>query len=406
MSLQDKRILVIVSGGIAAYKSPDLVRRLREQGASVRCVMTKAAHNFITATTLSAVSSAPVATELFDPDLGADVGHIRMARDADLILVAPATADILGRMATGLADDLATAILLARDGPKLIAPAMNPKMWANPATARNVQTLVDDGYVLVGPEIGEMAESGEAGLGRMSEPSTIVEAAKLLLKPKGNRLTGLRFLVTSGPTEEPLDPVRYISNRSSGKQGHAIAEALVSAGASVTLITGPVSIAAPRGARVDRVKTAAEMLDAVEAALPVDGAIFAAAVADWRAAQVADQKIKKSGGQEQVLILTMVRNPDILATVGHHKNRPRLVVGFAAETENLLANASAKLGSKGADWILANDVSSGTSVFGGDNNHVHLVDNHGVQDLGEGSKTDVAAKVVERVCTFFGTAVT
>lgn len=404
MSLQGKRVLLIVSGGIAAYKTPDLVRRLREHGARVQCVMTQAAHNFTTPTALSAVSGEPVATDLFDPALGIDVGHIRMARDSDLIIVAPATADILARMANGIANDLATAILLARDGPTLIAPAMNPKMWANPATARNLGTLRGDGHLFVGPETGEMAEQGEAGLGRMSEPLAIVEAAKTILQPTDRRLAGLRFLVTSGPTEEPIDPVRYISNRSSGKQGHAIAVALASAGADVTLITGPVGIADPEGVDVVRVDTALEMLGAVTNALPADGAIFAAAVADWRAAEVANQKMKKSGGADEVLTLTMVRNPDILATVGHHADRPRLVVGFAAETENLLANATAKLASKGSDWILANDVSSGTGVFGGEHNHAHLVTEDGVEDLGAGSKSALAAKLVDRICGVFGRA--
>jgi phosphopantothenoylcysteine decarboxylase/phosphopantothenate--cysteine ligase len=400
MSLKDKHILVVVSGGIAAYKIPHLVRRLREQGAVVRCVMTRAAHNFITATTLSAVSNAPVATELFDPELGVDVGHIRMARDADLIILAPATADILARVANGLADDLATAILLARDGPCLVAPAMNPKMWANPATARNIQTLRDDGYLFVGPETGEMAESGEAGLGRMAEPDAILAAAQEMFEDRVGPLAGRSFLVTSGPTEEPLDPVRYISNRSSGKQGHAIARALSAAGARVKLISGPVSIPPPKGVDLVRVNTALDMLAAAEAALPVDGAIFAAAVADWRAAEVSDQKMKKTGGADETLTLTLVKNPDILATIGHHHNRPRLVVGFAAETENLLANAQKKLGSKGADWILANDVSQG-AVFGGESNHVHLVSNAGAEDIGAGSKDEIAELIVARIVNQF-----
>ncbi len=404
MSLQGKRILIVVSGGIAAYKIPELVRRLREQGALVQCVMTPAAHNFITATTLAAVSGSPVATELFDPSVGADVGHIRMARDAELIIVAPATADMLGRMANGLADDLATAILLARDGPLLIAPAMNPKMWANPATMRNVGTLRGDGCIFVGPEVGEMAESGEAGLGRMSEPGAILDAARQVLEARRGPLAGLSFLVTSGPTEEPLDPVRYISNRSSGKQGHAIARALVAAGASVKLITGPVSIPPPAGAEVIEVQSAKDMLSAVTGALPVDGAIFAAAVADWRSASVSEHKIKKTGAPDEELTLTLVRNPDILATVGHHRQRPRLVVGFAAETDNLIPNAQAKLTSKHADWILANDVSPGTGTFGGDDNHVHLVTKDGVEDWGAGSKAEVSRRAVDRIAEFFGGA--
>jgi phosphopantothenoylcysteine decarboxylase / phosphopantothenate---cysteine ligase len=397
VSLRDKRILLVVSGGIAAYKTPDLVRRLREEGARVQCVMTKAAHNFITATTLSAVSGTPVATELFDPMSGLDVGHIRMARDSDLIIVAPATAGLIGRVANGLADDLATAILLARDVPALVAPAMNPKMWDNPATQRNVRTLEADGYLFVGPEAGEMAESGEAGVGRMAEPMAILEAAKRVFALQDRPLMGFSFLVTSGPTQEPLDPVRYISNRSSGKQGHAIAEALIWAGATVQFISGPVSIAHPKGAKVIEVTSATEMLSAVEEALPVDCAIFAAAVADWRAEHVAEQKIKKVGGRDETVTMTFARNPDILATIGHHANRPKLVVGFAAETENLLANARSKLVSKGADWILANDVSAGTGVFGGESNHVHLVAANGVEDLGSGSKVELAEKVVQRI---------
>jgi phosphopantothenoylcysteine decarboxylase/phosphopantothenate--cysteine ligase len=402
MSLRDKQILLIVSGGIAAYKSPDLVRRLREQGARVRCVMTEAANNFITPTTLAAVSGVPVATDLFEPIAGADVGHIRIAREADLIIVAPATGDLIGRMALGLASDLATAILLARSSPVLIAPAMNPKMWANPATQRNLATLRADGIAFVGPETGEMAETGEAGLGRMSEPLAIVAAAQGLLAPTRKRLGGLSFLVTSGPTEEPIDPVRFISNRSSGKQGHAIAAALAAEGASVTLISGPTALPDPAGVEITRVKTAVEMLEAATSALPVDGAIFVAAVADWRAASVASSKIKKRGGDDEELSISLVRNPDILRTIGHHAERPKLVVGFAAETDDLLRNAGDKLRSKGADWILANDVSPGSGVFGGERNHIMLVAKDGVSDLGEGSKQELADRIVARIAKYFG----
>ncbi|MBF0680679.1 MAG: bifunctional phosphopantothenoylcysteine decarboxylase/phosphopantothenate--cysteine ligase CoaBC [Devosia sp.] len=402
MSLRDKQILLIVSGGIAAYKSPDLVRRLREQGARVRCVMTEAANNFITPTTLAAVSGVPVATDLFEPIAGADVGHIRIAREADLIIVAPATGDLIGRMALGLASDLATAILLARSSPVLIAPAMNPKMWANPATQRNLATLRADGIAFVGPETGEMAESGEAGLGRMSEPLAIVAAAQDLLAPTRKRLEGLSFLVTSGPTEEPIDPVRFISNRSSGKQGHAIAAALAAEGAAVTLISGPTALPDPAGVEITRVKTAVEMLEVATSALPVDGAIFVAAVADWRAASVASSKIKKRGGDDEELSISLVRNPDILRTIGHHAERPKLVVGFAAETDDLLRNAGDKLRSKGADWILANDVSPGSGVFGGERNHIMLVAKDGVSDLGEGSKQELADRIVARIAKYFG----
>jgi phosphopantothenoylcysteine decarboxylase/phosphopantothenate--cysteine ligase len=401
MTLQGKHILLVVAGGVAAYKAPDLVRRLRERGASVRCVMTEVAGKFIGATTLAAVSGAPVAADLFDDITGMDVGHIRLAREADLIIVAPATANILAQMAHGLASDLATAILLARSGPVLVAPAMNPKMWANPATTRNISALRQDGISFVGPEVGEMAETGEAGLGRMAEPLAIAEAASQLLAPKSQPLAGLSFVVTSGPTEEPLDPVRFISNRSSGKQGHAIAEALANAGAKVHLVSGPVTLPDPRHVDVTHVETAEQMLSAVLASLPADGAIFVAAVADWRAAAIAEHKIKKSGGPDEELTLHFVRNPDILATIGHHAQRPRLVIGFAAETRDVIENAGAKLRSKGADWIFANDVSNAAGVFGGDRNHVHLLSSNGVEDIGAGSKAEIAEQIVSRISTFF-----
>jgi len=401
MTLQGKHILLVVAGGVAAYKAPDLVRRLRERGASVRCVMTEVAGKFIGATTLAAVSGTPVAADLFDDITGMDVGHIRLAREADLIIVAPATANILAQMAHGLASDLATAILLARSGPVLVAPAMNPKMWANPATTRNIAALRQDGIGFVGPEVGEMAEAGESGLGRMAEPLAIAEAASQLLAPKSQPLAGLSFVVTSGPTEEPLDPVRFISNRSSGKQGHAIAEALANAGAKVHLVSGPVTLPDPRHVEVTRVETAEQMLSAVLASLPADGAIFVAAVADWRAAAIAEHKIKKSGGPDEELTLHFVRNPDILATIGHHAQRPRLVIGFAAETRDVIENAGAKLRSKGADWIFANDVSNAAGVFGGDRNHVHLLSSNGVEDIGAGSKAEIAEQIVSRISTFF-----
>jgi len=399
--LRGKQIVLIVSGGIAAYKAPDLVRRLRERGAQVRCAMTEAAARFIGPTTLAAVSGNEVASNLFDEASGLDVGHIRIAREADLILVAPATADFIARLAHGLADDLSTAIVLARSGPVMIAPAMNPKMWSNPATERNVALLRHDGLHFVGPECGEMAEAGEAGLGRMAEPSAIAEAAAVLLHTPGGALAGLRFVVTSGPTQEPLDPVRFVSNRSSGKQGHAIAGTLARAGATVTLVSGPVSIPAPAGVDVVPVETAGQMLSAVTALLPVDGAVFAAAVSDWRSASVADRKMKKSDVDDE-LVLRLVRNPDILATVAHHALRPRLVVGFAAETNDLIANAEAKLGLKGADWILANDVSPASGVFGGDHNHVVLLADGMTQDLGAASKIQVAETIVARIVAYFG----
>ncbi|MBK1794648.1 bifunctional phosphopantothenoylcysteine decarboxylase/phosphopantothenate--cysteine ligase CoaBC [Devosia sp. WQ 349] len=403
MSLVGKRILLIVTGGIASYKSPDLVRRLREAGAVVRCAMTEASKNFIQPTVLAAVSGTPVVSELFDPIEGMDVGHVRLAREADLIIIAPATADILGKLAHGIANDLASTILLAADGPVLIAPAMNPKMWDHAAVKRNVATLKADGYQFVGPESGEMAESHEAGVGRMSEPLAILAAAQSIFVASSSALAGRHFVVTSGPTEEPLDPVRYISNRSSGKQGHAIAAALLAEGARVTLVSGPVSVPAPAGAEVKKVSTAAEMLDAVEAALPADGAIFAAAVADWRAASVADEKMKKQDGQEE-LVIRLVRNPDILATIGHHATRPALVIGFAAETQDLIANAQRKLSSKGADWIFANDVSPAQGVFGGDSNHVHRVSRDGVEDWGVAGKDQTARIIVEKIVEHFGRA--
>jgi phosphopantothenoylcysteine decarboxylase/phosphopantothenate--cysteine ligase len=400
MSLIGKRFLLIVTGGIASYKSPDLVRRLREAGATVRCAMTEASKNFIQPTVLAAVSGTPVVSELFDPIEGMDVGHVRLAREADLIIIAPATADILGKLANGIANDLASTILLAADGPVLIAPAMNPKMWANPSVTRNVATLKGDGYHFIGPDSGEMAESNEAGVGRMSEPLAILAAAQSLFAAPANALDGRHFVVTSGPTEEPLDPVRYISNRSSGKQGHAIAAALLAQGARVTLVSGPVSVPVPLGAEVRTVSTAAEMLAAVEAALPADGAIFAAAVADWRAANIADEKMKKQDGQEE-LVIRLVRNPDILATIGHHAKRPGLVVGFAAETQDLIANAQRKLVSKGADWIFANDVSPTQGVFGGDSNHVHRVSHDGVEDWGSAGKDRTAQMIADKIVEFF-----
>ncbi|WP_169195963.1 bifunctional phosphopantothenoylcysteine decarboxylase/phosphopantothenate--cysteine ligase CoaBC [Devosia sp. MC1541] len=403
MSLVGKRILLIVTGGIASYKSPDLVRRLREAGAVVRCAMTEASKNFIQPTVLAAVSGTPVVSELFDPIEGMDVGHVRLAREADLIIIAPATADILGKLAHGIANDLASTILLAADGPVLIAPAMNPKMWDHAAVKRNVATLKADGYQFVGPESGEMAESHEAGVGRMSEPLAILAAAQSIFVASSAALAGRHFVVTSGPTEEPLDPVRYISNRSSGKQGHAIAAALLAEGARVTLVSGPVSVPAPAGAEVKKVSTAAEMLDAVDAALPADGAIFAAAVADWRAASVADEKMKKQDGQEE-LVIRLVRNPDILATIGHHATRPALVIGFAAETQDLIANAQRKLSSKAADWIFANDVSPAQGVFGGDSNHVHRVSHDGVEDWGGAGKDQTARMIVEKIVEHFGRA--
>ncbi|QIB33773.1 bifunctional phosphopantothenoylcysteine decarboxylase/phosphopantothenate--cysteine ligase CoaBC [Ancylobacter pratisalsi] len=402
--LADKRILLIIGGGIAAYKSLDLIRRLRERGARVRVVMTGAAQHFVTPLAVGALAHDRVFTELFDRDAEHDIGHIRLSREADLVIVAPATADLMAKMAHGLADDLASAVLLASDTPTLLAPAMNPRMWSNPATHRNVTRLGEDGAAFVGPNAGAMAERGEDGPGRMAEPLEIVAAAEKLLAPSGP-LNGRHVLITSGPTHESIDPVRYIANRSSGKQGHAIAAAARRAGAQVTLVSGPVNLPDPVGVAVHHVETAREMLAAVEAALPADATIFAAAVADWRAATAADEKMKKNGGA--IPALSLVENPDILATVSRLSNhRPRLVVGFAAETENVIAHAQAKRLRKGCDWIVANDVSrhSGIEggVMGGDENAVHLITADDVEHWPKASKSEVAERLVARVAAALG----
>ena len=397
VAADSKRILLIIGGGIAAYKSLDLIRRLQDRGAQVRCILTAAAQHFITPLSVGALSGEHAFTDLFDARSEFDVGHIRMARDTNLVVVAPATADLLAKMAGGHADDLATAVLLATDKPILIAPAMNPHMWAATATRRNLAQLITDGIHIVGPNAGEMAERGEAGQGRMAEPLEIVAAIEALAR-KAGPLTGKRVLVTSGPTNEPIDPVRYIANRSSGKQGHAIASAAAAAGADVVLVSGPVNLPDPHGLTVVKVETAQQMLKAVENALPADAAIFAAAVADWRADRTSDSKIKKQPGQTPALMLT--ENPDILSTIAHLRSkRPRLVVGFAAETNDIIANARAKLAKKGCDWIVANDVSPATGIMGGDSNTVHLVTASGVEDWPPQSKDDVARSLIERVVT-------
>lgn len=393
-SLRDRRILLIISGGIAAYKAPDLIRRLRERGAHVRPLMTAAAQQFVTALTIGAVAADHVYTDLFSREDEQDVGHIRLARDADLIVVAPATAGLIAKMANGIADDLASAALLARKIPVLVAPAMNPAMWENPATKRNRLTLEKDGVHFIGPEKGEMAESGEAGLGRMSEPLAIVAAIENLLAPQARPLAGKVIVMTSGPTHEPIDPVRYIANRSSGKQGHAIATALAKLGATVHLVSGPVTMPDPQGVNVIHVETAREMQAAVECNLPADAAVMVAAVADWRTANASDQKIKKQPG-EGAPTLSMVENPDILAGVGHSDKRPGLVVGFAAETQDVLANAGRKLDKKGADWIVANDVSG--DVMGGDRNRVRILSHAGIEEWPEMSKEQVAEKLAEKI---------
>lgn len=366
-------VTLIIGGGIAAFKSLDLIRRLKERRIEVRCVLTKAAEQFVTPLSVSALSHERVYTDLFDPQSEFDAGHIRLARDCDLIVVAPATADLMAKMAGGHADDLASAILLATNRKILIAPAMNPLMWNNPATRRNVAQLQRDGVLLIGPNSGEMAEAGEAGVGRMSEAIEIAAAAERLLRPALPRpLAGKRVLITAGPTHEPIDPVRYIANRSSGKQGFAIAAAAQAAGAEVILVSGPVDLDDPAGVTVKRVESARQMLEQVQAALPADIAIFAAAVADWRVANEGEQKLKKTAGSMPPLQL--VENPDILATISKLADkRPPLVIGFAAETEHLIDNAKTKLARKGCDWIVANDVSPATGVMGGDRNTVHLI---------------------------------
>jgi phosphopantothenoylcysteine decarboxylase/phosphopantothenate--cysteine ligase len=393
-ALHAKRILLVIGGGIAAYKSLDLVRRLRERGASVRCILTNGAQQFITPLAAAGISGQRAHTDLFDREDEADIGHIRLARDADAIVVAPATANLIAKMSGGHADDLASTVLLATTLPILIAPAMNVRMWLHAATQRNLETLKRDGVEVVGPNEGAMAEA-EFGLGRMSEPLEIVSALEALLAAVGS-LRGKRVLVTSGPTLEPIDPVRYIANRSSGKQGHAIARAAAAAGADVTLVSGPVTLDDPPGLRVVHVESAREMLAAVEAALPVDIGIFAAAVADWRAERTSDRKVKKEGGPPPRLEL--VENPDILAAVAKSGDRrPRLVVGFAAETENVIAHATAKLARKGCDLIVANDVSPATGVMGGDRNTVHLVSSQGVETWPTLTKDEVARRLVSHL---------
>jgi len=406
--LEGKRIVLIISGGIAAYKALDLIRRLKERGARVFPVMTRGAQQFITPLAAGALSAETVYTELFDREAEHDVGHIRLARDNDLILVAPATADLMAKMANGLADDLATAVLLATDKPVLVAPAMNPKMWSHPATQRNLKTLQGDGLHFIGPEQGEMAERGEAGVGRMAEPAAIAEAASNLLSGSPSQqdtiadapLKGRHIVITSGPTHEPIDPVRYIANRSSGKQGHAIAAAAAAAGATVTLISGPVTLPDPDGVTTIHVESAREMLQAVKNVLPADVAIMAAAVADWRSETDADQKIKKDGTGAPPP-LPLVENPDILATIGHHDSlRPLLLIGFAAETQDLIKNATSKLTRKRADWIVANDVSPEGGVMGGDRNTVRIVSHAGVEDWPQMAKRDVAERLVHRIAGF------
>lgn len=391
--LAGKRILLIIGGGIAAYKTLDLIRRLRERGASITPVMTRAAEQFVTPLSVSALAGEEVHQDLFDLTKEAEMGHIQLSRVADLVLVAPATADLMAKMAQGLAGDLATTLLMATDTPVMIAPAMNVRMWEHPATQRNLVTLRKDGVIVVGPDSGDMA-CGEFGPGRLSEVPDILGAIETHFD--SGPLSGKRILVTSGPTHEPIDPVRYIANRSSGAQGTAIARALVSRGAEVLFVTGPADVPPPEGVVLHKVDTAAEMLAAVENALPCDAAIFAAAVADWRVKSASDSKIKKQAGALPVLEFT--ENPDILATIAQRKTaRPDLVIGFAAETDDVVAHATAKRARKGCDWIVANDVSPETGIMGGSENAVVLITDTGTESWPRMSKDDVADQLADRL---------
>ena len=394
--LAGKRVLLIVAGGIAAYKSLELIRRLRERGAAVRCVLTQGGAQFVTPLSLSALSGDKVYGELFSLTDEAEMGHIQLSRDADLLVVAPASADILAKMTHGRADDLATTALLATDKPVLVAPAMNVRMWEHAATRSNLATLRQRGVLVVGPNEGDMA-CGEFGFGRMAEPDEILAAIAAALDRPG-ALSGLRALVTSGPTHEPIDPVRYIANRSSGKQGHAIATALARHGAETTLVSGPSRLPDPDGLKTVHVETAEEMLAACRAALPVEVAVCAAAVADWRVATAAQHKLKKDNGVPAALELT--QNPDILAELSQAgPERPSLVIGFAAETEKVVEHGRAKLARKGCDWILANDVAPGTATFGGDDNRIHRITAAGVDDWPQMTKAEVAERLCHEIAT-------
>ncbi len=404
MSLIGKSVLLLIGGGVAAYKSLELIRVIRKRGGSVRCILTKAGAEFVTPLSVSSLSGEKVFTDLFSLTDEAEMGHIELSRSADLVVVAPATADLLAKMAQGLANDLASTTLLATDKRVLVAPAMNVRMWQHAATQRNIETLKGDGVLFVGPDEGEMA-CGEFGPGRMAEPSVIADAIEAALSQRmsllgSGSLIGRHVLVTSGPTHEAIDPVRYIANRSSGKQGHAIAAAAARAGARVTLVSGPVAIPDPQGVTTAHVETASEMLRAVEAALPADIAVFCAAVADWRVETQSGDKLKKTEGGPPALALTP--NPDILATIAHRKGeRPSLVVGFAAETSNVIDYARSKLDKKACDLIVANDVGGDSGVMGGDMNTVHIVSKDAVDSWPKLSKADVAERLVALFATKF-----
>jgi phosphopantothenoylcysteine decarboxylase/phosphopantothenate--cysteine ligase len=399
MSLSGKRVLLIIGGGIAAYKSLELIREIGKRGGAVRAILTKAGAEFVTPLSVSSLSGEKVFTDLFSLTDEAEMGHIELSRSADLVVVAPATADLLAKMAQGLANDLASTALLATDKRVLVAPAMNVRMWQHAATQRNIATLKADGILFVGPDDGAMA-CGEFGPGRMAEPVAIADAIEAALSPGSRLLEGRHVLVTSGPTHEPIDPVRYIANRSSGKQGHAIAAAAARAGAKVTLVSGPVSIPHPVGVTVIPVETADEMLRAVQQSLPADIAVFCAAVADWRVASQSEGKLKKTEAGPPALSLTP--NPDILSTIGHlAANRPSLIVGFAAETSNVIEYARGKLDKKACDLIVANDVGGDSGVMGGDMNTVHIVSKDAIDSWPKLSKTAVAERLVALFATKF-----
>lgn len=395
--MMGKRILLIVGGGIAAYKACELIRLIRGAGGSVRCVLTEGGAHFVTAITLAALSEQPVHTSLWDLKDEAEMGHIRLSREADLVVVCPATADLLARMAAGIADDLATTLLLATDKPVFAVPAMNVRMWGHAATRRNIARLRADGVTVMEPDEGPMA-CGEYGPGRLPDPPAILSAIEAMLDPGVRKLAGRHVVVTAGPTHEPIDPVRYIANRSSGKQGFALAGALAALGARVSLVAGPVALSTPPGVdRID-VESARDMAEAVDKALPADAAILVAAVADWRAAETAATKIKKQPGAAPAR-LTLTENPDILAGLATSARRPRLLVGFAAETDDVVANAVAKRARKGCDWIIANDVSG--DVMGGDANSIHIVTGDGVESWAELPKHEVARRLADRIAVEF-----
>ncbi|MGA9797172.1 MAG: bifunctional phosphopantothenoylcysteine decarboxylase/phosphopantothenate--cysteine ligase CoaBC [Rhizomicrobium sp.] len=393
--MRGNSVLLIIGGGIAAYKSLDLIRRLKERGISTRAILTNAGAQFVTPLSVSALTGEKVFQDLFSLTDESQMGHIQLSRSTDLVVVAPATADLMAKLANGHANDLASTTLLATDKRVLMAPAMNVRMWNHPATQRNYKTLKADGVIFTGPNDGEMA-CGEFGPGRMSEPLQIVAAIENALLANAGPLTGMKALVTAGPTHEPLDPVRYIANRSSGKQGYAIANALAQAGAETTLVSGPVEIAPPLRVKLVKVETAREMLSACESALPADVAVFTAAVADWRPEAVMNSKMKKREGGS-VPDLKLSQNPDILSTIAHGAKRPRLVIGFAAETDDVIANAKTKLTKKNADWIVANDVSPSTGIMGGDKNTVHLITAKGHEDWPELDKKDVGMRLAARI---------